>query len=160
MIRKLSTDQLDDLMQRHEDFLLVDVLPRDHFERDHIEGSRSAPVDDANFVNSVASAVAGKKNKKVVVYCASEQCDASTRAAGALESAGFTNVFDYKGGLEAWHDSHDEPAGASQSTDARSTTASSPSRGSARFQAGTQPTSKGTSTQSKGPGTQDAPIEE
>ena len=30
----------------------------------------------------------------------------------------------------------------------------------ARFQAGTQPTSKGTSTQSKGPGTQDAPIEE
>jgi rhodanese-related sulfurtransferase len=151
MTKTLTTDQLEDLMHRGEDFVLVDVLPREQFDRDHIDGSRSAPLDDPNFVSSISGAVAGKKNKKIVVYCASEQCDASTRAAATLEGAGFTNVFDYKGGLDAWH--HAEHASGHSSGDAQPASLSSPRRGSARSEADTQPMEKGAATQAKGAGT-------
>jgi rhodanese-related sulfurtransferase len=122
MIQAMTTEQLEDLMERAEDFLLVDVLPRQAFYDDHIDGSRCIPLDEQGFVTSVANAVAGKRNKKIVVYCGSDACDASTRAAGELESAGFTNVFDYKGGMEAWH----------RSAQPRKAPSSSPSDDSAR----------------------------
>jgi rhodanese-related sulfurtransferase len=46
--------------------------------------------------------LAGGRELPIVVYCASEESDASPRAAGRLTDAGFSAVYDYSGGLRAW----------------------------------------------------------
>ena len=103
-MKTMTIDQLAGLLQRDEDVLLIDVLPREQFACDRIPGSRNIPVEESGFVNSVSTAAAGDRDKRIVVYCANESCDASTRAAGELEGAGFTNVYDFKGGLDAWRE--------------------------------------------------------
>ena len=47
---------------------------------------------------------AGGKDKPVVVYCASQQCNSSEKAAENLENAGFTAVTDFAGGFKAWQE--------------------------------------------------------
>lgn len=103
MIREMTTHQLADWMRSGEEFVLIDVLSRGEHARDHIPGSRNLPVSDADFVNSVAAEIAGDPERPIVVYGTGESCDASMQAAGELQGAGFTNVYEYKGGLEAWH---------------------------------------------------------
>jgi rhodanese-related sulfurtransferase len=44
------------------------------------------------------------------VYCASIDCHSSTDAAKKLDQAGFTNVYDYRGGAKAWHQDDAEEA--------------------------------------------------
>lgn len=51
------------------------------------------------------------KDKEIVVYCASTDCDASPRAAKALAERGFSNVFDYEGGIADWEKGHQPIAG-------------------------------------------------
>ncbi|SRR6056297_1974505 len=85
----------------HEDFVLINVLPQDDFNEAHIRTSINIPVADDDFESTVARVV-GDRQRKVVVYCANFDCDASPNAARKLESAGFTQVFDYEGGTKDW----------------------------------------------------------
>jgi rhodanese-related sulfurtransferase len=82
-------------------FLLVNVLSEQAFEKQRIPDSINIPVDGDDFVQNVRDR-AGSKDEKIVVYCASEECNASPRAAKQLTDAGFTNVYDYEVGLEGW----------------------------------------------------------
>lgn len=101
-MRIVSARQLARMNSQHDDFALIDVLPHDSFEHEHLPGARSVPLDDgADFAERVESLVGGK-HRSVVVYCASASCDASTRAARALERAGFSDVADFEGGLAGW----------------------------------------------------------
>ena len=103
MFKRITTSELQDLRKSSDDFLLLNVLSRDSFRQDHIVGSENVPIDRPDFVDAVDEKVASDRKKKVVVYCASERCDASTRAAEKLAEAGFADVYDYKGGMEAWN---------------------------------------------------------
>jgi rhodanese-related sulfurtransferase len=85
----------------HEDFVLINVLPREAFNEQHIRTSINIPVDSDDFADRV-EAVAGGKHRKIVVYCANFDCDASPKAAEKLEAAGFEQVYDYAGGTEDW----------------------------------------------------------
>lgn len=85
----------------HEDFVLINVLSPEKFNERHIRTSINIPVASDDFVERVES-VAGSKDRKIVVYCANFDCDASPKAAEKLEQAGFTRVFDYEGGTEDW----------------------------------------------------------
>ena len=102
MIREMTTRELAELIRTGSGFLLVDVLPREQHAREHIPGARNVPLSDGDFVSSVAAAIAGDPESPIIVYGADESCDESMQAAGELQGAGFTNVFDYRGGLEAW----------------------------------------------------------
>ena len=101
-MKPLTTEQLEKMIESGEQFELINVLPPDQFEEQHIAGSVNIPVADDNFVERVQQQ-AGGKDKPIVVYCASEACDASPKAAKKLEDAGFTNVYDYEGGTKAWY---------------------------------------------------------
>ena len=59
--------------------------------------------------------VGGKKDKPIVVYCASTTCDASPKAARRLNEAGFSKVYDYEGGVKAWKESGLELKGSETS---------------------------------------------
>ncbi|WP_280553438.1 rhodanese-like domain-containing protein [Halomonas sp. 25-S5] len=101
-MKAITRDELKIMNEiEHEDFVLLNVLPRDAFNKQHIRTSINMPVKDENFVDKVADVV-GSKERKVVVYCANFDCDASPKAARKLEEAGFTQVYDYEGGTQDW----------------------------------------------------------
>jgi rhodanese-related sulfurtransferase len=99
----LDTARLKEMMQRHRDFVLINVLPEDAFRKEHIPNSRNIPLEDDNFEDRVKQ-VAQDKDKRIVVYCASTECDASPKAAKKLEKAGFSQVQDYEVGMKGWRE--------------------------------------------------------
>lgn len=96
-------------LDQEEDFLLVNVLSEDEYLKDHIKGSVSIPLEGEEFLTKVEKK-AGSKNYKIVTYCASQDCDASRKAAGKLKEAGFTNVSAYEGGMKEWKEHRGEMA--------------------------------------------------
>ena len=100
-MKTITLDALREWRRQRRDFLLLNVLDARAFEQGHVPGSHNVPVSSADFERQVER-LAGRKDRAGVVYCASLTCDASTRAAHQLEAAGFTNVHEFEGGLQAW----------------------------------------------------------
>jgi rhodanese-related sulfurtransferase len=95
----ITATQLKRMMDGDESFDLVNVLPEEDFQKQHIPGSINLPVKNHDFVSQVQQRVGGDKEREIVVYCASKQCDASSTAARNLERAGFTNI---EAGMQGW----------------------------------------------------------
>lgn len=89
----------------HRDFVLINVLAPDEFNKQHIRTSINIPASDQRFTSEVEK-VTGNKEREVVVYCANFDCPASTDAARKLDEAGFNNVYDYEGGTQDWMENH------------------------------------------------------
>jgi rhodanese-related sulfurtransferase len=101
-MKAISSGELDRMNHVDDrDFVLINVLPRGAFNERHIRTSINIPVDDSRFTQKV-EAVAGSKDRDVVVYCGSFECNASPKAAQKLERAGFTHVYDFEGGTRDW----------------------------------------------------------
>lgn len=105
MKKTISTEKLQSLRKGASGFLLIDVLDRDSFAKDHIPGARNVPLDTADFPAAVAEKAAGSKSKRVVLYCSGPNCDASSKAMRLLVDSGFTDVYEYEGGLASWNES-------------------------------------------------------
>ncbi len=90
---------------KHEDFVLINVLPPEEFRKDHIRTSINIPQGKPDFTELVELA-AGAKDRPIVVYCANFDCPASTNAAKKLDEAGFERVYDYEGGTADWQANH------------------------------------------------------
>lgn len=99
----LRREDLKNMLDHRESLYLVNVLGRGEFEKAHIPGSYNIPMADKNFIQKVEQRV-GDKDAKVIVYCASFDCTASPRAAEQLDSAGFTHVADFEGGIQDWQE--------------------------------------------------------
>lgn len=100
-MQTIKTQELRERRERHEDFSLINVLNPDAFEHRHIPGSINIPVGSDDFVEQVQRAV-DSDDQDVIVYCASADCDASSKAARKLEQAGFDHVHDYEAGTKGW----------------------------------------------------------
>lgn len=96
MITKLTRDELMIMMGSGNDFKLVDVLAKESYDKEHIKGAISLPLNE---IEEKAGQFL-RKTDKIVVYCASFECQASTKAADKLLSMGYQDVVDYKGGLK------------------------------------------------------------
>ncbi|MEO6595421.1 MAG: rhodanese-like domain-containing protein [Planctomycetota bacterium] len=103
MTKTISTEKLRHLRKSSEGFLLIDVLPKESFDKDHIPGARNVPLDTADFSAAVAHTASGSKARKIVLYCSGPECDASTEAAKLLMAGGFTNIVEYEGGMSEWN---------------------------------------------------------
>ena len=84
------------------DVTVINTLPPEDFENTKIPGTLNISADQKDFVERVEAAVMKNHKAEIVVYCASQACDSSTKAAARLEQAGFEKVFDYEGGYEDW----------------------------------------------------------
>ncbi len=100
-MNELKKEELKRMLDAKEDFALVNVLPEQYFNREHIPGSINVSVHDPGFLEKFMEAVPDKA-RKVVVYCASFECTASPTAAAKLRKAGYKNVLDYEGGIKGW----------------------------------------------------------
>jgi rhodanese-related sulfurtransferase len=80
----------------------VDARPDNEFERDHVPGA--IPLNEDRW-NELLPAFLRQwsPEKKVVVYCSSQSCNASREVAHRLrDEAGLKDVFVLQGGWEAW----------------------------------------------------------
>jgi len=100
-MQKINTEELKALRREKENLHVVNVLPEDAFRQQHIPGTINIPQDSQHFVDQLL-VTTGDKQQPVVVYCAGEDCHASEEATEKLENAGFTEVYDYSGGIQAW----------------------------------------------------------
>lgn len=95
-IKELSPAGLTVLINR-ETPLLIDISPRDNFEKAHVPGSRHVAMSQFDPENKN---LAKAKELPVVLICRSGQT--ASKAAQRLVKAGFSSVYVLAGGMSAW----------------------------------------------------------
>ena len=100
-IKFVPLETILELKENNEPFVLVEALSEKSYKDGHIPGAVNIPP---NNVTELAKKLL-KKSDKIIVYCASYGCHASTNVVRELLKMGFANSFDFKGGKKAWVDS-------------------------------------------------------
>ena len=98
--KQITYEQFMSIRNSGEKYMLFDVLSPDSYDKGHIEGAISFPL---NMINKAMAKKRLSKKDHIIVYCGSFQCTASTGAAKKLSELGY-NVLDYKGGLKEWQE--------------------------------------------------------
>ena len=98
-IRLISTDDLEQRLEKEANLVFWNVLTDDYFDGELIEGSRHVPLDtvEQEVVNLNLPEAA-----EIILYCAGPSCPQSREAGKTLKARGYLNVSVYEGGLEAW----------------------------------------------------------
>jgi len=96
MIKKITRDELIKMASSGQRMKIIDVLSKESYAKEHIKGAISLPLETIDKDTTKQ----WDKKETIVVYCASFDCPASTKAAEKLQLLGFKNVLDYKGGLK------------------------------------------------------------
>lgn len=98
-LKFLSKEGLFELMENRENFILVEVLSEEDYNKGHLPMAINIPVDK---LEALAPTMLPDKQQLIVVYCSDFLCTASTGAARFLQSMGYVHVLDYKGGKDDW----------------------------------------------------------
>ena len=75
-MKTVSTQELKQLKGKNGGITLVNTLNAEAFQKTRIPGAINIPLESENFAARVEEE-AGSKDKPVVVYCASQQCNSS-----------------------------------------------------------------------------------
>ena len=97
-VKFITIENLLEMKTNNEKFKLIEVLPEEEFEKGHIPGAINLPLDN---LETIAKSRL-KKNDKIVVYCGSYACQASTKAATTLLKMGYKKTLDFKAGKKGW----------------------------------------------------------
>lgn len=104
-IQEVRPDDLDEMIENHDDLLIVDVREADEYMKGHIPGALhvargllegAADPDYKHRVERLCNA----RDNTVVVYCASG--GRSAMAADVLRQMGFARACNLAGGIEMW----------------------------------------------------------
>ena len=100
--RSSETVNLDQAQSWGENAIWVDARPDNEFEQDHVPGA--IPLNEDRWNEMLPTFLAQwSLEKKIVVYCNSQSCNASREVARRLrDEAGLKEVFVLQGGWEAW----------------------------------------------------------
>ena len=108
----LTASALTAKIQSGQPPIIVDVLSAEDYLDAHLKGAINIPYKQ---VKSLAPQVLPDKTAEIVVYCGSYQCGASLAAAKSFKELGYTNIYDYKGGIMEWQEKR-LPIGGSATT--------------------------------------------
>ncbi len=97
----ITPQELHKKMTDEEDFLLIDTLTPDHFEKVHIPGAENACVFEVVFLDHVEGFIPDRK-RKIILYGSSAKSRDAATAAEKLIRDGYGNVMTLAGGLELW----------------------------------------------------------
>ena len=98
MAPNITREQLKAMMDRGDDFVLVEALSQKHYASTHLPGAINLPYE---FVDE-AERVLPDKNAQIVVYCMNPDCLASREEARELEEMGYHRVLHYAAGKQDW----------------------------------------------------------
>lgn len=93
----LTSGEFEKMLHNKSDIQLLDVRTPQEYASGFIAGARNIDIYDAGFEAQIAKL---DKSRPVMVYCAKGGRSAS--AAEQLKRAGFPEVYDLVGGMEAW----------------------------------------------------------
>jgi rhodanese-related sulfurtransferase len=97
-LKFITLEDLLEMLTNNEDFKLVEVLASEEYKEGHIPGAINLPLKELE----KGAGQKLKKTEKIVVYCESYTCHASTKAAKKLLESGYKEVLDFKGGKRWW----------------------------------------------------------
>lgn len=100
-LETVSAEELKQWMDQKKDFILIDTLTNEHFNKVHLPGAVNACVFEVVFPSKV-EAVTTQKHRPVVVYGSSYSSQDAVTAGAKLHRLGYTNVTALVGGIEAW----------------------------------------------------------
>ncbi len=98
-IKIISKEKVFELLENKEDFKLVEVLSEENYTFGHLPDAINIPADK---IDDLSTEMLPDKNQLIVVYCSGFLCSASTNVTKKLQSMGYANVLDYKGGKDDW----------------------------------------------------------
>ena len=111
----ITADELRKKLDSDSPPLLIDVMPEEEFTAQHLPGAKNACVYNVTFLDDVKK-LAPSPDASIVLYDSSTRNLASTTAAEKLNIAGYTQLSDFRGGLEEWratgNQCHGDPAAA------------------------------------------------
>ncbi len=96
-VKVIDRNTLMNWIKTGDDLVIIDVLPPENYHRQHIKGAINIPLGRLDHFTGMLP-----KNGRIVTYCASFACHASSEAARKLGKLGFDNVYDYAGGIKDW----------------------------------------------------------
>ena len=103
--REISVEEFDEMIENHDDLLIVDVREAGEFRRGHIPGAVLLPhsllegaVDDTRRLQ-LEQLLGG--HHKTFVLCSRDGSD-SAAAADRLRQLGFDKVYSLAGGIARW----------------------------------------------------------
>ena len=94
---------LEHWLKEKEAPILLHVLPEESYNRKHLPGAQRATVYEVSFLDQVR-AIVTDPNRSIVVYGAGFKSKEASVAADKLVRAGFTDIWEFAGGLEAWRE--------------------------------------------------------
>ena len=103
-MKQIDTSEFKKMRDEMDGLAVINALPESAAQESHIPGTANIDLERGDFAERVERE-AGGKEEPVVVYCGSEACDVSVKAAKTLEEHGFQRVYDYEGGVKAWRES-------------------------------------------------------
>ena len=96
-VRTIGRDELKEMLDRGDEFRLVQALNRWAFNAKHIPGSLHFDTPEELYA-------AVHPDDEVVVYCSNVDCLSSVAMYRDLVGRGYTHVRRYAGGLMDWED--------------------------------------------------------
>jgi rhodanese-related sulfurtransferase len=89
------------LLENEDNVRIVDLRETETYEKNHINGSISRPIDD--FLKEIFEGTysSSKTDLKIVLVCDTGQL--SKVAAAIMTEEGFTQVYNLKGGMRRWN---------------------------------------------------------
>ena len=98
VVKNVNVAEFDQLYQdKNEETIVLDVRTAQEYASGHLDGAVLLNVNDSNFRTEVAKL---DKDAKVLVYCAVG--GRSAYAATIMEELGFKDIYNLKGGIQAW----------------------------------------------------------
>ena len=97
---KIDAEELIELVNRNDNQIIIDSRISSDRKQGYIPGSISLPDTDTN-CDSLAGLIA-EKSDPVIFYCNGPKCRRSDNAVVIATACGYTNIYWFRGGIEAW----------------------------------------------------------
>lgn len=89
------------MLNNSKQAMVIDTRSATEYSNGHLKGATNIPLSE---FNSKLDELASDKDKPVLVYCNSG--NTATRAVRALKRAGFEQVNNLEGGIQAWREAN------------------------------------------------------
>ena len=99
--RTLQASELREWMVKDKPFLLVDVLPKEIYDKRRLQGALNACVYEVTFADQMA-AITQDRDAEIVLYGSSAESLDATEAAEKLSRLGYQKVYALHGGVDGW----------------------------------------------------------
>jgi rhodanese-related sulfurtransferase len=99
MTRKITRDEIVDLLAAREPIQFVETLRAEHFEQGHLPGAVHIHFEE---VEERAPELLTDRDALIVTYCSNTACQNSRIAAEKLAKLGYTDVRRYEEGKQDW----------------------------------------------------------